>query len=222
MATLTETRGKRKFGEGMVDALHGLAQLDRVDRYVLRYFGSSLVVVFLFFFGFFMVIDLFANAEDFIDTARKQGVAARTMTGWVAGYYLYKSPAVFLQVAPFVTVIGALVAVARMNRSNELIPVLMAGRSIFRMLRPLFMAAFVLAAFMLFVQEFVAPASSDHRLAKYSFLHDGRLNVRVRAPLSDEQGNQWSKLEVDPRSPRHLVTLRGAGYRFSRAPRPEE
>jgi DNA-binding response OmpR family regulator len=29
------------------------------------------------------------------------------------------------------------------------------------------------------------------------------------------------KVEPDPRSPQHLVTLRGAGYRFTRAPRPE-
>ena len=144
MPTLTTSRAKRKFGEGMLDAFHGLSQFDRVDRYVLRYFWSSLVVAFLFFFGFFMVIDLFANAEDFIDTARKQAIPARTMVAWVAGYYLFKAPSVFLQVAPFVTVIGALVAVARMNRNNELIPVLMAGRSIFRMLRPLYLAAGVL------------------------------------------------------------------------------
>ncbi len=30
-----------------------------------------------------------------------------------------------------------------------------------------------------------------------------------------------AKLEADPKAPQHLVTLRGAGYRFSRAPRPE-
>ncbi|WP_437725653.1 response regulator transcription factor [Sorangium sp. So ce861] len=30
-----------------------------------------------------------------------------------------------------------------------------------------------------------------------------------------------AKLEPDPRSPRHLVTVRGAGYRFTRAPAPE-
>jgi DNA-binding response OmpR family regulator len=30
-----------------------------------------------------------------------------------------------------------------------------------------------------------------------------------------------AKLEPDPRAPVHLVTLRGAGYRFSRTPRPE-
>jgi DNA-binding response OmpR family regulator len=30
-----------------------------------------------------------------------------------------------------------------------------------------------------------------------------------------------TKLEADPKAPQHIVTLRGAGYRFSRAPRPE-
>jgi lipopolysaccharide export LptBFGC system permease protein LptF len=191
-------RSKRRFGEGMVEALHGLAQLDRIDRYVLRYFWSSLAVVFVFFFGFFMVIDLFAHAEDFIDSARKFAIPARTMAIRVAGYYLFKSPSVFLQVAPFVTVIGALVAVARMNRNNELIPVLMSGRSIFRMLRPLFVAALFLGIFMLLVQEFVAPAASDRRLAQFSFLAGGRTSVRVRSDLGDEEGNQWTRVEIDP------------------------
>jgi DNA-binding response OmpR family regulator len=30
-----------------------------------------------------------------------------------------------------------------------------------------------------------------------------------------------NKLEVDPRAPCHLVTVRGAGYRFTRTPSPE-
>jgi DNA-binding response OmpR family regulator len=30
-----------------------------------------------------------------------------------------------------------------------------------------------------------------------------------------------TKLEADPKSPRHIVTVRGAGYRFSREPEPE-
>jgi lipopolysaccharide export system permease protein len=195
---MTAARSRHRFGEGMVEALHGIAQLDRIDRYVLRYFWSSLAVVFVFFFGFFMVIDLFAHAEDFIESARYHAIPARVMAMRVAGYYLFKSPSVFLQVAPFVTVIGALVAVARMNRSNELIPVLMSGRSIFRMLRPLFVAAFFLGGFMLTVQEFVAPAASDHRLAQFSFLVGGRTSVKVKSELGDEEGNQWARIEIDP------------------------
>lgn len=214
-------RAPRQFGAGFADAFRGVQRFDRIDRYVLRYFATSLAVVFLFFFGFFMVIDLFTNAEDFIDTARRHAIPARTMALRVAGYYLSKSPSVFLQVAPFVTVIGALVAVARMNRSNELIPVLMSGRSIFRMLRPLFVAACGLAALMLLVQEFVAPAASDKRLAQYSYLRDGRFSVRV-GDLSDDQGNQWTRPEIDPlsgtlvRATVRRITLQDGSTRIDR------
>ncbi len=172
--------------------------LDRLDRYVIRHFFGSLAVVFVFFFGFFMVIDLFANADEFVDTAHKHAIPARTMAGWVAGFYLYKSPSVFLQVAPFVTVISAIAAVARMNRQNELIPVLMSGRSIFRMLRPLFFCAGALTLLMLGVQELVAPAASDHRLARQSFLREGEQSTRIRTQLEDHEGRYWSAIKIDP------------------------
>lgn len=174
-----------------------MSALDRIDRYVVRYFFTSVFVVFVFFFGFFMVIDLFSNADDFVETARRVGIAARRMIPLVAGYYLYKSPSVFLQVAPFVTVIGGIVAVARMNRQNEVVPVLMSGRSIFRMLRPVFVCAGGLTLFMLFVQEFVAPAASDHRLSHYSFLRRGEAFTEIRAQLTDADGFHWANMRYD-------------------------
>jgi len=178
--------------------LLGTFRFDRLDRYVVRYLISSLAVVFVFFFGFFMVIDLFANADEFVDNARKLGISARRMTRLVAGYYLFKSPSVFLQVAPFATVIGGIVAIARMNRFNELIPVLMSGRSIFRMLRPVFVVAGGLTLLMLLVQEFVAPAASDRRLADYTFLRKGETTTEIRAQLTDAAGYHWGGLRFDP------------------------
>ncbi len=173
-------------------------KFDLLDRYVARCFLGSLAVAFIFFFGFFIVIDLFASADEFVDTAQKHGIAARTMAGWVAGFYLYKAPSIFLQVLPFVTVIGAISALARLNRQNELIPVLMSGRSIFRLLRPLFVVAGGLTVAMLLVQEFVAPAASDRRLARECFLRDGERGLEVRAQFEDGQGRYWSGLEIEP------------------------
>ena len=101
--------------------------VDRIDRYIIRVFTSSYLVAFLFFFGAFVVIDLFANIDDFIETAQDMGVESSELFRRVCGYYLYGSPAVFLQVAPFVTVIGVIVTVARLQQSNEMIPILMSG-----------------------------------------------------------------------------------------------
>ncbi|MSR47130.1 MAG: YjgP/YjgQ family permease [Planctomycetes bacterium] len=176
----------------------GALRFDLLDRYVARVFLGALAVVFTFFFGFFLVIDLFGNADDFVETARKLAIPARTMVGWVAGLYLYKAPSIFLQVAPFVTVIGGIVAVARLNRQNELIPVLMSGRSVFRMLRPLFVVAALLTALMLLVQEFVAPAAADHRLARASYLRDGRSSIVVHTSFADAQRRHWMRIELDP------------------------
>ncbi len=171
---------------------------DRIDRYVVRYLLGSLLVVFVFFFGFFMVIDLFANADEFVETAKKLAIPARKMAAWVAGYYLYKAPSVFLQVAPFVMVIGGIVAVARMNRHNELVPVLMSGRSVFRMLRPLFVCAGGFTLLMLVVQEFAAPAASDRRLALWSFLRRGESATPIRAQLTDAEGFHWARMRFEP------------------------
>lgn len=173
-------------------------KFDLLDRYVVRCFLGSLAVAFVFFFGFFVVIDLFASADEFVETAQKQAIPAGTMVAWVAGLYLYKAPAIFLQVLPFVTVIGAVAALARLNRQNELIPVLMSGRSIFRLLRPLFVVAGGLTVAMLLVQEFVAPAASDRRLARQCFLRDGKRGLEVRAQFEDGQGRYWSGLTLEP------------------------
>jgi lipopolysaccharide export system permease protein len=178
-------------------------RFDLLDRHVARTFLASLGVVFLFFFGFFLVIDLFANADDFVETAQKLSIGARTMVSWVAGFYLFKAPAIFLQVAPFVTVIGAVVAVARLNRQNELVPVLTAGRSIFRLLRPIFVLAALLTALMLLVQEHVAPAAADHRLARGCFLKHRRDTLVLKnVQFEDSNGRHWSGLELEPVSGR--------------------
>ncbi len=180
-----------------------LLRFDLLDRHVARTFLASLGVVFLFFFGFFIVIDLFANAGEFVETAQKLSIGARTMAGWVAGLYLFKAPAIFLQVAPFVTVIGAVVAVARLNRQNELVPVLMSGRSIFRLLRPVFVLAALLTVVMLLVQEHVAPAAADQRLARACFLKDQRDTLVLKhAQFEDAAGRHWSGLELEPVSGR--------------------
>src|SRR5262249_17671454 len=73
------------------------------------------------------------------------------------------------------------------------------------------------------------------KLLRYFVQHEGVLLPRLRI-LDAVWGSDYfgtdrtvdnfinrlrSKLEADPRAPQHIVTLRGAGYRFSRAPETE-
>ena len=175
----------------------GFPLLDRVDRYIVRIFVSSYLVAFLFFFGAFVVIDLFSNIDDFIDTGRAHNLEGSDIFRRVCGYYLYGSPAVFLQVAPFVTVIGVIVTVARLQQANELIPILMSGRSVYRTLRPIFVCGGVLTILMILMQELVAPHVAARRISIGEFLKDGHQHVAVESSLVDEQGNLWRGIKYD-------------------------
>jgi two-component system, OmpR family, alkaline phosphatase synthesis response regulator PhoP len=76
----------------------------------------------------------------------------------------------------------------------------------------------------------------EMRLLRFLLRHEGTLLPRQRI-LDAVWGADYfgtdrtvdnfitrlrSKLEPDPKAPRHIVTVRGAGYRFSRAPRPDD
>ncbi|MFT3775678.1 MAG: response regulator transcription factor [Minicystis sp.] len=81
----------------------------------------------------------------------------------------------------------------------------------------------------------VEMTAQEMKLLRYFVQHEGVLLPRQRI-LDAVWGADYfgtdrtvdnfinrlrAKLEPDPRTPVHIVTLRGAGYRFSRAPRPE-
>ncbi len=81
----------------------------------------------------------------------------------------------------------------------------------------------------------VETTALEIKLLRYFVEHEGVLLPRQRI-LDAVWGSDYfgtdrtvdnfvnrlrAKLEADPRAPQHIVTLRGAGYRFSRAPQPE-
>jgi lipopolysaccharide export LptBFGC system permease protein LptF len=194
--------------------------MDRTDRYIGRLFWSSYGIAFLFFFGAFVVMDLFGHADRFLDTAREEQIPGGRMLALVATYYLYASPSVFLQVAPFVTVIGVTVTMARLMQSNELIPILMSGRSVFRMLRPIFLYGGLLTVVMILIQELVAPTVGTKRIALYTYLNHGRRSFSFDMPIKDHQGNLWRRLRFDIHGDRILSASisRWDGERHAHAP----
>lgn len=171
--------------------------MDRVDRYIGRVFWSSYGVTFLFFYGMFFVLDFFSTADDFFSTASNLQVTPWRMIGRVAAYYLYNTPAVFLQIAPFVTVIGVIVTIARLARQNELVPILMSGRSVFRMLRPIFVYGMLLTIGMICIQELVAPRVASRRIALREYLRDGEHIYSVNQGIEDIQGNTWFSMQYN-------------------------
>lgn len=137
--------------------------MGKLDRYVSSYFFSSYGVCLLFFVGMFLLIDLLAKTDDIFDNAGELVGMGYSVTTLAFQYYGLLIPVIFLQVAPFVTVTAAIFAITRLRRNNELVPMIVAGRSVFRLLAPIFCYAAILAVLMGLLQQFVAPDIADPR-----------------------------------------------------------
>ena len=144
----------------------------KIDRYVAGYFITSYGICFLFFLGLFVVIDLVPKVDDILDTAPLAAERGRSLLWLTVRFYLLKVPQIFLTVAPYLTVMAAMFCLSRLRKNNELLPMIMSGMSLFRVLAPVFFLAGVLVAGMILVQEYLAPACAENRMIEEAFLLD--------------------------------------------------
>ena len=165
--------------------------LSRLDRYVSSYFISSYVICFIFFLGLFVVIDLVPKVDEFLETAPLAAAKGKSMFWLVAWYYIMKVPEIFLLVAPYLTVMSAMFCISRLRKNNEVVPMVMSGISLFRMLLPVFMMAGVLMLSMILIQEYLAPYTAQRRMLSESFLMDQEDQLLIdRQVFRDRSGKQ--------------------------------
>ncbi len=126
-----------------------LALFGCLDRYVLLQFLAAYVVAILMIVGLYVVIDIATNLDDYLRTEAN----GSSNIGKVGLYYLLQVPFLYLQVAPFVTLIAGMYTVSRLQKSREVIASLAAGVSARRLLLPIFATSALLAGFMFYVRE---------------------------------------------------------------------
>lgn len=107
-----------------------------LDRYVLQKFLLPFVYCFLGFIGIWFVFDLSDNLPDFI-----QG---RAGLGILIQYYASQIPEIVVICLPIAMLLALLYSLTAMSRTNEIISMLGAGRSVLRILVPLIIVGFLL------------------------------------------------------------------------------
>ncbi|MEM1448021.1 MAG: LptF/LptG family permease [Planctomycetota bacterium] len=132
----------------------------RIDRYVLAHFAQSYLTAMLLMTGLFMVIDMASNLDDYLETWN-DGTSVPASV--LLRFYILNLPYLFLQVAPFVTLIAGMFTVAKMLKAREVTAVLSAGVSARRMLLPLFFSGMVLAVGMFLMREAVGQGVARER-----------------------------------------------------------
>jgi len=114
----------------------------RLDRYVLGLFGVSYLAAFFLVVGLFLILDMATHLDDYLAPDKAGNTTPFTT---VLGFYLLQVPFLYLQMAPYVTLIAGLFTGAHLARANEVVAALNAGLSVRRLFLPLYLAAGLLA-----------------------------------------------------------------------------
>ena len=109
-----------------------------LDRYILIRVLQPFIYCVLGFVSVWLVFDLSENAPSFIENKAPLSI--------VFQFYLLRVPEIILMSLPVGLLLASLYALTQMSRRNEIISMLGAGRSVVRLLMPLFLLGLALTA----------------------------------------------------------------------------
>jgi LPS export ABC transporter permease LptG len=147
-----------------------------LDRYVLRSFLEPFLICFLGFIGILTIFDFYDNRNDFIE-----GSARASLIGV---YYLHQLPRFILLSMPMGVLLALLYSLSKMSRSNEIISMLTAGRSVPRILAPLFIVCAVLTSVCTWLNYEFAPHADRVRAEDVGRIRFGESQVEKNKFIS--------------------------------------
>jgi len=129
-----------------------LATIRKLDIYIARTFLGPLALCVVGFAGLFVVVDLFANIDEFF--GRRPVFEALRLA---AVYYAFRLPSLFARVMPLLTVVPAVICMVRLLRSNEICAMRASGVSERRILLPVLCCCGAVTVLAAVNQEVVVP-----------------------------------------------------------------
>ncbi|HPF12944.1 MAG: LptF/LptG family permease [Planctomycetes bacterium] len=132
----------------------------RLDRYIGRQYLASYAAAFLVLIGLFLIIDLSSHLNTFLKTWED---GSKAPVGMIVEYCLLTIPLVFLQVAPFVALIGGLFTASRLLKFNEVTAGMAAGISKKRILVPILVGAALSGGVMIGLRETINSRLAERR-----------------------------------------------------------
>ncbi|MEZ0389194.1 MAG: LptF/LptG family permease [Verrucomicrobium sp.] len=126
-----------------------------LERYVLRSFLQPVMFCLIAFATLWIVMDLLDNMQDFQEN--------KITRGQIFLYYVKLIPFIFVTVAPITLLLSTLYTLGRMSRTNELISMLGAGKSMFQVLKPFYIIACCASLLGLAANYHWAPVSAGNK-----------------------------------------------------------
>lgn len=175
--------------------LGGLLLLGRLDRYVGGLFVAAFATALLLVVGLSTIAFLATHLDHFEPWSDGSTVPALD----ALRFYVFNVPFLYLQVAPFVTVVAALFTLSRMIKSNETVAALAAGVSAQRLLLPVIAGGVLAAGAMFALREALTHTIAPQRDALLDMLEEKRREpVYEGVWLKDRQGDVVRVREFRP------------------------
>jgi lipopolysaccharide export system permease protein len=128
-----------------------------LDRMLFFSFIRAYFICLTSMLSLYIIVDMFTNLDDFSQPGR----SALEVAQQILTYYGYRSLQYYDRLCEAISLLAAMFTVAWAQRSNEFIPVLSAGVSTQRFLRPVFLGAGLMLVLGMLNQEFVIPRISN-------------------------------------------------------------
>jgi lipopolysaccharide export system permease protein len=124
-----------------------------LDRMLVYNYVKAYVICLVSLLGLYIVVDLFTNIDDFTQQHSTLGGFVRHVTK----YYGVQVTVIFDRLCEMIVLLAAMFTVAWIQRNNELVPLLSAGVSTHRVVRPVLFAACLFLGLSVVNQEFIIP-----------------------------------------------------------------
>jgi lipopolysaccharide export system permease protein len=124
-----------------------------LDKYILKSFLVPFLLCFFGFLAIWLVFDLSDNAADFIEAKVKAKV--------ILQFYLVQLPQITMVSLPVGLLLALLYSMSRMARTNEIISMLTAGRSLGRVCLPLILVGVFLTGVSTVLNYKLAPQAAS-------------------------------------------------------------
>lgn len=124
-----------------------------LDRLLIRSYLKAYLFCLVSLLSIYVVIDLFTNLDSFSEDTK----SVRAVLERIGLYYSYRVARYYDQMSEAVVLLAAAFTVAWMQRNNELVPLLSAGVSTRRVIRPILLSAFLTLGVGMANQELLIP-----------------------------------------------------------------
>lgn len=206
-----------------------------IDRYLFWNFIVSYLIVFATMVGLYIVIDLFANADEFI----KDRPGTLAFVERVGLYYAIHMLEYFGRLSPVITMLAAMSTLASLHRHNEIVALLAAGVPIRRILTPILAGVACVVGLGVANREWAMPSQAEflqrahddvggkNIITPSSYIDSDQVLIRAKEAFRHDQHVDWvsitlpNDLQDIKAASAYYEVDRGTGDRGWRLVRPE-